>query len=169
MFNLRLPLVESSDMGFGLRRLKNAGSGCSAARIRIACSLACHADKRRGSRLCDVPKRIRGQFFGIEPVRSRPHRRDRGQNAIDSIPRVIVQRSWNNADPELDQVRRDIVVRVLTDLGNQDANQRVVVSQPYSNGINSMEGEQDYGRFRRIRGFGNGGNNGGGGGGGGGF
>ncbi|MEZ6031720.1 MAG: hypothetical protein R3C17_01330 [Planctomycetaceae bacterium] len=83
---------------------------------------------------------------------------------------IIVQRSWNNADPELDQVRRDIVVRVLTDLGNQDANQRVVVSQPYSNGINSMEAEQDYGRFRRIRGFGNNGNNGNsGGGGGGGF
>lgn len=79
---------------------------------------------------------------------------------------VIVQRSWNNADPELDQVRRDIVVRVLTDLGNQDANQRVVVSQPYSNGINSMEAEQDYGQFRRIRGNGNSGFSGGGGGGG---
>jgi len=78
---------------------------------------------------------------------------------------VIVQRSWNNADPELDQVRRDIVVRVLTDLGNQDANQRVVVSQPYSNGINSMEGEQDYGRFRQIRGNGNSGLSGGSGGG----
>lgn len=80
---------------------------------------------------------------------------------------VLIQRSQNNADPELDQIRRDLVVRVLTDLGNQDANQRVVVSQPYSNGINSMEGEQDYGSFRRIRGGGNnGGNNGGGGGGG---
>ena len=78
---------------------------------------------------------------------------------------VIVQRSWNNADPELDQVRRDIVVRVLTDLGNQDANQRVVVSQPYSNGINSMEAEQDYGQFRRIRGNRGGGISGGGGGG----
>lgn len=75
---------------------------------------------------------------------------------------VLVQRSLNNADPELDQIRRDIVVRVLTDLGNQDADQRTVVSQPYSNGINSMEGEQDYGRFRNIRG--NNGRNGGGGG-----
>ncbi len=64
---------------------------------------------------------------------------------------VIVQRSPNNADPELDQIRRDIVVRVLTDLGNVDADQRVVVSQPYSDGINSMEGEFDYGRFRRSR------------------
>ena len=82
---------------------------------------------------------------------------------------VIVQRSWNNADPELDQVRRDIVVRVLTDLGNEDANQRVVVSQPYSNGINSMEAEQDYETFRSIRGNGNSGFSGGSGGGGGGF
>jgi hypothetical protein len=65
---------------------------------------------------------------------------------------VLVQRSLNNADPELDALRRDIVVRVLTDLGNHDAAQRTVVSQPYSNGINSMEGEQDYGRFRNIRG-----------------
>jgi hypothetical protein len=84
---------------------------------------------------------------------------------------VIVQRTLNNADPELDQVRRDLVVRVLTDLGNPDADQRTVVSQPYGNGINSMEGEMDNGQFRRIRGFNNGGNFGGGGigGGGGGF
>jgi hypothetical protein len=90
---------------------------------------------------------------------------------------VLVQRSLNNADPELDQIRRDVVVRVLTDLGNPDAAQRTVVSQPYSNGINSMEGEQDYGRFRQIRGFRGGaggggiggGGFGGGGGGGGGF
>jgi hypothetical protein len=84
---------------------------------------------------------------------------------------VLVQRSLNNSDPELDQIRRDIVVRVLTDLGNQDAEQRTVVSQPYSNGINSMEGEQDYGRFRQIRGFRGGAGSGGfgGGGGGGGF
>jgi len=65
---------------------------------------------------------------------------------------VLVQRSINNADPELDQIRRDVVVRVLTDLGNPDASQRTVVSQPYSNGINSMEGEQDHGIFRNIRG-----------------
>lgn len=84
---------------------------------------------------------------------------------------VLVQRSVNNADPELDQIRRDLVVRVLTDLGNPDADQRTVVSQPYGNGINSMEGEMDNGRFRQIRGV-NGNNNGigfGGGGGIGGF
>lgn len=76
---------------------------------------------------------------------------------------VIVQRNKFNSDPELDRIRRDLVVRVLTDLGNQDADQRTVVSQPYSNGINSMEGEQDYGRFRNTRGNLGGGFGGGGG------
>jgi uncharacterized membrane protein YgcG len=82
---------------------------------------------------------------------------------------VIVQRSLNNSDPELDQIRRDLVVRVLTDMGNVDADQRVVVSQPYSDGINSMEGEFDYGRFRGSRNQNGGGFGGGFGGGGGGF
>lgn len=60
---------------------------------------------------------------------------------------VLVQRSWNNADPELDSARRQLVVSVLTTLGNQDADQRTVVSQPYSNGLNSTEGIQDFGRY----------------------
>ena len=65
---------------------------------------------------------------------------------------VIVQRSLNNADPELDANRRNLVVQVLTDLGAGDAAQRTVVSQPYSDGINSLEAERDYGRFRLSRG-----------------
>ncbi|MCA9082842.1 MAG: hypothetical protein KDA81_02245 [Planctomycetaceae bacterium] len=65
---------------------------------------------------------------------------------------VIVQRSMNNADPELDAQRRAIVVQVLSDLGATDAEQRTVVSQPYSDGINSIEGERDYARFRLSRG-----------------
>ena len=78
---------------------------------------------------------------------------------------ILVQRSDNNSDPELDAMRRNLVVRVLTDLGASDAERRTVVSQPYSNGINAIEGEQDYGRFRLSRGNGNqGGNNAGGGG-----
>ncbi len=68
---------------------------------------------------------------------------------------VLVQRSWNNADPELDAIRRQLVVRVLTDLGNPDADQRTVISQPYTNGINSIEGQTDYNRFIRSRLFGN--------------
>ena len=64
---------------------------------------------------------------------------------------VLVQRGINNADPELDQIRREVVVRVLTDLGNSDAERRTFVSQPYGNGLNSMEAEQDYAKFRNIR------------------
>jgi len=77
---------------------------------------------------------------------------------------VLVQRSWNNSDPELDAIRRELVVKVLTDLGNADACHRTVVSQPYTEGINSIEGEQDHGRVRRSRlfaGFGGGGAGGG--------
>ncbi|MCP4172709.1 MAG: hypothetical protein GY758_18260 [Fuerstiella sp.] len=80
---------------------------------------------------------------------------------------VLVQRSDNNSDPELDAARRNFVVRVLTDLGARDADQRTVVSQPYSNGINAREGERDYGRFRQSNGNNNG--NGGGNAGNGGF
>ncbi len=68
---------------------------------------------------------------------------------------VLVQRSYNNSDPELDAIRRELVVRVLTDLGNPDADHRTVVSQAYTNGINSTEGEQDYGTFTRSRQFNN--------------
>ena len=64
---------------------------------------------------------------------------------------VIVQRSDNNADPELDAARRDLVIRILADMGAMDAEQRTVVSQPYNDGINSLEAEQDYGRFRLSR------------------
>lgn len=64
---------------------------------------------------------------------------------------VIIQQSMNNSDPELDQIRRDLVIRVLSDLGAPDAARRTFVSQPYSNGVNSMEAEQDYGQFRSVR------------------
>lgn len=67
---------------------------------------------------------------------------------------VLVQRSENNSNPELDAARRDLVVRVLTQLGNPEADGRTVVSQPYSDGINSLEAEQDRGLFRSSRQFG---------------
>lgn len=84
---------------------------------------------------------------------------------------VLVERSENNCDPELDQLRRNIVVQILSDFGNPDAFSRVIVSPSYDKGMNSAEGENEYYRFTGTRG-GNGGNNqggGGGGGGGGGF
>jgi len=76
---------------------------------------------------------------------------------MSSLPfPVLVRRSHNSSDRGPDAVRRQLVVRVLTDLGNADADQRTMVSQPYSNGLNSTEGELDYGRCIRSRGSSNG-------------
>lgn len=74
---------------------------------------------------------------------------------------VVVERSLNNNDPELDELRRRLVESVLTGLGNMDAEKRVFVSQSYDPGLNSMEGEMDYYRFIFSRGGwgNNGGNN----------
>lgn len=84
---------------------------------------------------------------------------------------VLVERSENNSDPELDQLRRNIVTQILTDFGNSDAANRCVVSMPYNKHLNGMEAEPDWYRWIGIRGGqGNNLNNGGGfGGGGGGF
>jgi len=83
---------------------------------------------------------------------------------------VLVERTMHNSDPELDQLRRRLIAQILIDMGNPDANQRTVVSQPYSNGITAREAVIDARRFRFSRGNGNGNNNNGGGaGGGGGF
>lgn len=87
---------------------------------------------------------------------------------------VLVERSENNSDPELDQLRRNIVTQILTDFGNGDAANRCVVSMPYNKHLNGMEAEPDWYRWIGIRGgqnnnFNNGGGGGGFGGGGGGF
>ena len=80
---------------------------------------------------------------------------------------VIIERSDNNADPEIDAHRRQIVVQILTDFGNPDAYQRTIVSRSYNNGFNSAEAEFDY--YRTIFSRGNNNNNNGGNNGGGGF
>lgn len=90
---------------------------------------------------------------------------------------VIIERTPNNANPQLDAERRAVVSRHLADLGNPDADQRTIVSTPYSRGYLSTEGAADYYTNFNFRNnnnnFGNngGGNNGFGGGfgGGGGF
>jgi len=86
---------------------------------------------------------------------------------------VIVERSENNSNPQLDAERRNTVAVVLTDLGNPDADQRTFVSTAYGRGMTSMEGELDYYRYIYTRGGNNndnfGGNNGNFGGGGFGF
>lgn len=60
---------------------------------------------------------------------------------------VVVQRSMNNADPELDAVRWQLIVRLLADMGNFDAARRVFVAEPYSREVSvgramSMTGGQ---------------------------
>ena len=46
---------------------------------------------------------------------------------------VLVERSENNSDPELDQLRRNIVTQILTDFGNGDAANRCIVATPCRN------------------------------------
>lgn len=70
---------------------------------------------------------------------------------------VLVERSEHNADPELDEHRRNLVATVLTDLGNPDAHQRTIVSPAYGLGLNSVEAQSDYYQYLYTRG-GTGGN-----------
>jgi hypothetical protein len=70
---------------------------------------------------------------------------------------VIVERSINNTNPQLDAERRNAVAKYLTDLGNPDAEQRTFVATPYDRGLNSFESQFDYFQFLFAgRGFGNG-------------
>ena len=77
---------------------------------------------------------------------------------------VVVERSENNANPQLDGERRQMVALVLHDLGNLDADQRTFVGPAYGRGQSSIESQVDYMRFIYSRGgFGganNAGNNG---------
>jgi hypothetical protein len=57
---------------------------------------------------------------------------------------VVIERTWNNADPELDGHRRNLIAQVLTDLGNPDAQQRTVVATAYGPGYNSIQAEPMY-------------------------
>ena len=57
---------------------------------------------------------------------------------------VVIERTWNNADPELDGLRRDLVAQILGDLGNPDAQQRTVVSTAYGPGYGSIQAEPMY-------------------------
>lgn len=68
---------------------------------------------------------------------------------------VIVQRSENNSNPELDALRRQLVVSVLSSFGNADADQRTVVSMPYGPGYNAIQAEPLYYQY-----IGSGGGNG---------
>lgn len=78
---------------------------------------------------------------------------------------VLVERSENNSDPELDQHRRRQVAEILTAMGNPNANARTIVSQSYDPGINGRTAEQNYRNFIETSEDDNGGGGGGGGGG----
>ena len=83
---------------------------------------------------------------------------------------VIVERFPNNSDPELDLARRNLVAQVLTDFGNPDAQQRVIVAPSYTPGYTSRQAQATYFRHTLSNTTGNANNNGGlGGGGGSGF
>ena len=85
---------------------------------------------------------------------------------------VVVERSFNNSDPEIDVYRRNLVSRILADAGNPDAEQRTYISTAYGKARNSSEREGEYYQFigGGFNNFGNfGGGFGGGGFGGGGF
>jgi uncharacterized membrane protein YgcG len=84
----------------------------------------------------------------------------------DPFP-IIVERSENNSDPELDQHRRQMVAWILTEKGVQNAVSRTVVSQAYDPGMNGSPAEDAYYRFisngNNGNSFGGGGGSGGGG------
>jgi uncharacterized membrane protein YgcG len=75
---------------------------------------------------------------------------------------VLVERSENNSNPELDAFRRNLVAQILTDHGNPDADQRTIVSNTYGPGYNSIQAEYNYYRYLYTSFGTNNGNNGGG-------
>jgi hypothetical protein len=56
---------------------------------------------------------------------------------------VLVERSENNSDPQLDQRRQALVARILFDCGVSDANQRTVISPAYGQALTGSEAEAD--------------------------
>lgn len=60
---------------------------------------------------------------------------------------IVIERSENNSDPELDQHRRQMVTLMLAKMGVSNAQSRVVVSQSYAPGLNGEEAKDTYYRF----------------------
>jgi hypothetical protein len=56
---------------------------------------------------------------------------------------ILIERSENNSSPALDEQRRASIVRVLTDLGIADAQQRTLVAPAYGKGLSGREAERD--------------------------
>jgi hypothetical protein len=68
---------------------------------------------------------------------------------------VVIERTDNNSDPELDALRRQLIVSVLAGFGNPDADQRTVVSPAYGPGYNAVEAESMYYQHLNGGGFNN--------------
>ncbi|MHC4876932.1 MAG: hypothetical protein ACYTGL_10565 [Planctomycetota bacterium] len=64
----------------------------------------------------------------------------------DPFP-ILVERSENNSDPELDQHRRQMVAWILAEKGVPNAASRTVVSQAYDPGMNGNPAQDAYYRF----------------------
>ena len=60
---------------------------------------------------------------------------------------ILIERSENNSDPELDQHRRQMVSLMLSQMGVPNAQSRVIVSQSYAPGMNGEEAQDTYFRF----------------------
>jgi len=56
---------------------------------------------------------------------------------------ILIERSENNSSPALDEQRRASIVRVLTDLGIADAQQRTLVAPAYGKGLSGREAERE--------------------------
>jgi hypothetical protein len=69
---------------------------------------------------------------------------------------VVIERTENNANPQLDAERRLAVAQVLYEHGNPDADQRTFVSPAYGRGLHDMEPQIEYQRNMYTRGFGGG-------------
>lgn len=86
--------------------------------------------------------------FVTQTAHLTPDARDKVVEIASRMPStpfpVIIERSANNSNPELDALRRNIVATILTDFGNQDAQQRTIVATPYGPGYTSRRAELMY-------------------------
>ncbi len=57
---------------------------------------------------------------------------------------VIIERSMYNAQPQLDLMRRRVIVEQLARLGHEEAEGRVVIADAFPEGITAIEGESAY-------------------------
>lgn len=55
---------------------------------------------------------------------------------------ILIERSENNADPDLDERRRQAVVSRLVEMGLSDAEVRTIVSPAYGRGISGIDAER---------------------------